>query len=265
MAAMARAIATRRRWPPERSDGILSMCSPRPTKPEHFLDARAHLVERQRSLFVQLVADVLAHRERVEERALLEDHARGRRGTPISSDFVHLVDALAVDPDRRPSPASAARGSASGWSTSRHRWRPGRSWCAPRQREADVAQDHLVVERQRHLVEQHDGRALPSRISTGRPASARDSRRHQNSIEISSRVTKKSTTSTVTEAATTALVVARPTPWVPPRVRSPTWQPMLTMTKPRKNGLIEPHPDVLRIEAVEHRLSSRRSMPRAAA
>ena len=35
-------------------------------------------------------------------------------------------------------------------------------------------------------------------------------------------VTKKSTTSTATEPATTALVVARPTPCVPPDVRSPT-------------------------------------------
>src|SRR5919107_4781675 len=45
---------------------------------------------------------------------------------------------------------------------------------------------------------------------------------------------------TATELATTALVVDRPTPWVPPRVRRPTWQPMLTITNPRKNGLISP-------------------------
>ena len=38
----------------------------------------------------------------------------------------------------------------------------------------------------------------------------------------SRRVMKKSTASTATDAATTALVVARPTPWVPPRVRRPT-------------------------------------------
>ncbi len=45
---------------------------------------------------------------------------------------------------------------------------------------------------------------------------------------------------TETELATTALVVERPTPCVPPVVRRPTWQPMLTMVKPRKNGLISP-------------------------
>ena len=45
---------------------------------------------------------------------------------------------------------------------------------------------------------------------------------------------------TATELATTALVVARPTPWVPPRVRNPTWQPILTIAKPRKNGLMSP-------------------------
>ncbi len=39
---------------------------------------------------------------------------------------------------------------------------------------------------------------------------------------IRSRVMKKSTAITATDAATTALVVARPTPWVPPEVRSPT-------------------------------------------
>ena len=50
----------------------------------------------------------------------------------------------------------------------------------------------------------------------------------------------KSTAMTATDEATTALVVARPTPWVPPLVRRPTWHPMVTMTNPRKNGLISP-------------------------
>ena len=47
--------------------------------------------------------------------------------------------------------------------------------------------------------------------------------RHAQYIKVNSRrVMKKSTASTATDAATTALVVARPTPWVPPRVRRPT-------------------------------------------
>ena len=37
--------------------------------------------------------------------------------------------------------------------------------------------------------------------------------------------------------ATTELVVARPTPCVPPRVRSPTWQPIDTSANPRNTGL----------------------------
>ena len=53
-------------------------------------------------------------------------------------------------------------------------------------------------------------------------------------------MTRKSTAITATDAATTAFVVARPTPWVPPRVRMPTWQPMLAIVKPMKNGLMRP-------------------------
>ena len=65
---------------------------------------------------------------------------------------------------------------------------------------------------------------------------------------------KKSSTSTVTDAATTAFVVARPTPCVPPFVRSPTWHPMLTMANPRKNGFDDAHPHVLHVQAVGDRL-----------
>ena len=43
-----------------------------------------------------------------------------------------------------------------------------------------------------------------------------------------------------TDAATTAAVVARPTPCVPPVVRRPTWQPIVTMTYPRQKGLTSP-------------------------
>ena len=56
---------------------------------------------------------------------------------------------------------------------------------------------------------------------------------------------------TATELATTALVVARPTPWVPPRVRRPTWQPMLTIVEAEEERLDEPHPDVLDVEALD--------------
>src|SRR6185503_19218945 len=106
------------------------------------------------------------------------------------------------------------------------------------QREADLAKDHLVVKGQRYLVEHDDGRA---RSVEDVLADQGFFNRHTQYINVNSkRVMKKSTASTATDAATTALVVARPTPCVPPRVRRPTWQPMLTMTKPRKNGLISP-------------------------
>ena len=134
------------------------------------------------------------------------------------------------------------------------------------QREADVLQDDLLVEGQRrrgrrprwairargpprsvHRPRLRARRRPRSRSSIGR------SRPQYEQRQTSSLVTKKSTASTPTDAATTALVVARPTPCVPPDVRRPTWQPMVTMTKPRKNGLIEPHPDVLREQALDDR------------
>src|SRR5688572_2222129 len=106
-------------------------------------------------------------------------------------------------------------------------------------RERQVAQDHLLVELQPHLVEQHDWRVRLDELN--RQAEIGDVLgAHQNRIEISNCVRNKSTTRTTTEAATTALVVARPTPCVPPLVRKPTWQPMVTITKPRKNGLMMP-------------------------
>ena len=43
-------------------------------KPEHLLDAAIDLLERHVGLFVELVADVLAHGQRVEQRAFLKDH-----------------------------------------------------------------------------------------------------------------------------------------------------------------------------------------------
>ena len=129
-------------------------------EPEHLLDAPPHFVERHVALLVELVADVLGHGQRVEERAFLEHHPE------VGADlhqlvFAHSVDLLAVDPDdaavrlqqtedqlqdrRLPRPAGAQEDLGV----------PGD------QREADVAQDHLVVEGQRHAVEDHDRRSGP--------------------------------------------------------------------------------------------------------
>ena len=125
MNAIARAIATRRRWPPDSSDGIRSMYSREADEPEHLLDAPVDLLERHVGLFVQLVADVLADGQRVEQRAFLEDHPE------VGAHRHHLVlgqlvDALAVHPDdarrrRCSSPSDDLQRS----STSPSRWRRG--------------------------------------------------------------------------------------------------------------------------------------------
>src|SRR6185312_11325601 len=102
-----------------------------------------------------------------------------------------------------------------------------------------VAQNLFVVKRERHAVKDDDRAAGPQGlIEKRRTRCLLD--RHQYMIAMSSLVTRKSTAMTATDAATTALVVARPTPWVPPRVRIPTWQPMLAIVNPMKNGLISP-------------------------
>ena len=103
----------------------------------------------------------------------------------------------------------------------------------------DVAQDQLVVERQVHLVEEHHRRVDFGQLDW-QPEFGEALGAHQNKIDSNNRVTKKSTINTATDAATTALVVDRPTPCVPPDVRRPTWQPIVTMTMPRKNGLMMP-------------------------
>ena len=65
---------------------------------EHFLDARIHLLVRPVQFLGQLVADVLADGQRVEERAFLEHHAE-IGAHPHELLLAHLVHALAVDPD----------------------------------------------------------------------------------------------------------------------------------------------------------------------
>ena len=74
------------------------MCSARPTKPRTSSTRCVDLLERQVGFLVQLVADVLADGERVEERAFLEHHAEvlPHRHHLV---FGQLIDALALDPD----------------------------------------------------------------------------------------------------------------------------------------------------------------------
>ena len=69
---------------------------------QYLRDARVGLVERPVQLLEQLVADVLAHGERIEQRPFLKHHAE------VVADrhelvFVHVVDPLAVHENRPPS------------------------------------------------------------------------------------------------------------------------------------------------------------------
>src|SRR5262249_10588817 len=108
------------------------------------------------------------------------------------------------------------------------------------EREADRVEHHVVVERQVHLVEHDDGRAgFVQQLFEGR--SMRCAVLHRGySSEMRICVTKKSAAITATDPATTDTVVALPTPCVPPVVRSPTWQAMVTIRKPNTTGLMSP-------------------------
>src|SRR5690606_32075230 len=186
---------------------------------------------------------VLAHRQRVEQRALLEDHPE-IHAHAHHLFLGHVLDTLAVDPDH------ARVGLQQPQNELQDRRLPRTTGAQEDlrmpfdQREADLVENHLVVEGQAHLVEDDDRRARPQRLfELGRPfghGGADVAKQHQYIRTNNSFVSRKSTPSTTTDAATTALVVARPTPCVPPVDRRPTWQAMVTIAKPRKNGLMRP-------------------------
>ncbi len=145
---------------------------------------------------------------------------RGRRG-PASADPRSCCPRARRSRRSGRRPASAARGSAAGSSTCRRRSRPGRSSCAP------VFSVKLMS---RRITFSSNASDTSSNTTIGppnaeglveqrRPWRAFD--RHQYISTMSSFVTRKLTTRTATDPATTAFVVARPTPCVPPRVRRP--------------------------------------------
>ena len=74
--------------------------------------------------------------------------------------------------------------------------------------------------------------------------------RHQYINTMRSFVTRKSTAITATELATTALVVARPTPCVPPRRPQADVAADAHDREPEEERLDEAHPDVLDVEAL---------------
>ena len=72
-----------------------------PDKPQHFVDALVDLVHRLARLLEEPIADVLTHRQRVEQRPFLEHHPDiGANRHQL--DLRHLVDALPVDGDGAP-------------------------------------------------------------------------------------------------------------------------------------------------------------------
>ena len=150
--------------------------------------------------------------------------------TAIISLLGELVDALAVHPDdagvRLQQPGDdLQRGRLPGAAGAENDLRVPRD-----QREADVLQHDFVVERQltrgrtRRPARPVSLEAAPARLQRVRPRPVN----HVAMSSINQRdqrlcVTKKSTAITATDPRPRR-VVAWPTPWVPPVVRSPTWQ-----------------------------------------
>ncbi len=151
-AATARAIATRRRWPPESSDGSRSTYLPQPDEAQHLLDSLPHLVVRRVRLFSEPVADVLSNGQGVEERSFLKQHADVRAQAQEVA-FAHVVDPGSVDEDL----------SAVGPEQSERQFQHNRFSSAAgaqhdahavfRDDEADVAEHDVVVEGEGHVFE----------------------------------------------------------------------------------------------------------------
>ena len=163
--AIARAIPTRRRWPPESSDGMRSPYSREADELQHLGHARVAPPRADRC------AASCSRKPTFSPTVSESNSAFSWNDMPMSlrscsrSHFRHPVDALAVDGDGarvRPQQAEnqlqddrlagAARAQQHGHAALRHR-------------EADVAQHDVVVEGERHVLE-HDRR----RVAAGRSA-----------------------------------------------------------------------------------------------
>ncbi len=119
---------------------------------EHLVDARIDLLLGQLALFAQTEADVLRHRQRVEQRVFLEHHADvGAHLQEI--ELRHLIDALAVDENRAFVRAQQAErqleddrlAGAAGAEQDAH--------VAFRHGEAEIAKHDVIVESERDALE----------------------------------------------------------------------------------------------------------------
>src|SRR5437016_3446889 len=176
-------------------------------------------VRRQQAMLAQGVGDVLAHGERVEEGALLEEHGhvaphRHERilVEPLEHHAVHL-DLAGV-------------GHEQGVHVLQEHALPR---AAPAQHDERLAPEHVEREPAQHGL---GAEGLLEAAAADVGPSAHERRKGW--------VKKKSEMRTVIEAATTVRVVARPTPSAPPVTWSPFRQAMMPMKYAKKNDLPMP-------------------------
>src|SRR5262245_60772557 len=129
-----------------------------PDEAEHFFDALVDLGDRHVGFLVELVTDVLADGQRIEQRPFLEDHAK------VVAHWHHLllvqlIDALAVDPHHTRVGLQQAADDLQRRRFSRSARAQDDLGVALDHREAEVPQDHFLVERQLHVIEDDDRRA----------------------------------------------------------------------------------------------------------
>ena len=207
----ARAIPTRRRIPPDNSarefvEGVFEL-----DEPQRFLHPAANLGLRRpcfHLLVFERIGDILRHGERIKQTALLKKHA-----DPAAQWEQHALgeagDLLTEQPDltgvgfqEADSRLHQRRLAAAGG--------PQHHDCFPRPHLKRDIHQRGSIEAQRDVVEsQHAG---GPGISIGA---------HWLLKLTKIRVMMEVTTKIQTQATTTACVVARPTPCVPPVVRSP--------------------------------------------
>ena len=170
-------MATRRRWPPDSSEGFRVVVLTEPDETQDLRHSALHVIVGQVRLLRQTVADVLRHRQRIEEGDLLEHHADV---PPQSEEIVlgHAIDPLAVHENR-----AGVRSKQPEDEFQQDRF-PGAACAeqnghAPRRdTEAHIAQDNVLVEGKGHLVE-HDRRH--GRLGRYRCATWRGAHVHEQS------------------------------------------------------------------------------------
>ena len=125
-----------------------------PDEPQHLRYVAPNLVEREIGLFVQAVANVLGHRQRIEQGALLKQHADVAAnaqklvlGQVVHSFAVH-ENRAAVGPKE-----SERKLQHNGFSSTARAEQHVHA--SLRHAEADVAQHDVLVEGERNLVEHH--------------------------------------------------------------------------------------------------------------